>query len=362
VTGTPGSFLGGPGLSAWQTGGGSPSSSRPDQPCRHSYPIAVRDPSLATAIGLLLRTLPYVLIHFALLLAFAIGTLIWVSLTIGGGVWLGTHVANAIGWAWAIAGIVLYSYLWYAVLRYALHLLECGHVAVLTQLILHNQVGAAGESMMSHGIRLVRQHIAQVTVLYGLHAVIRGVVDSFNRTVDFFAELLPIPGLESILYVLRLILRAATRYIDKAIFSYNLARGDDNPWRSSQDGIIYYCQNAKEILKKSVWIVILDKLLTFVVWLLLLAPAVGVALLLPNAVREWGTVAYMLIAGLFAFCVRATFVKPLFLIIILIRFHTLIENQPINETWDGYLSGLSNRFAGLKTQAQAWASGRTAPV
>jgi hypothetical protein len=356
VTGPPGSFLGGPGLSAWQTGGGSSSSSRPEQPCRHAYPIAIRDPSLATAIGLLLRTLPYALIRFALLLAFAIGTLIWLSLAIGGGVWLGTHVAHAIGWVWAIAGIVLYSYLWYAVLRYALHLLECGHVAVLTQLIQYNQLGDTSESMMSLGIRLVRQHIAQATVLYGLHALIRGIVDGFNRTVDFFAELLPIPGLDSILYVLHLILRAATRYIDKAIFSYNLARGDDNPWRSSQDGIIYYCQNAKEILKKSVWIVILDKLLTFVVWLLLLGPAVGVALLLPSAVREWGTVAYMLIAALFAFTVRAAFLKPLFLIIILIRFHTLIENQPINETWDGYLSGLSNRFAGLKTQAQTWAS------
>jgi hypothetical protein len=157
VTGPPGSFLGGPGLSVWQPGGGSSSTSRPEQPCRHAYPIAVRDPSLATAIGLLLRTLPYALIRFALLLAFAIGTLIWLSLAIGGGVWLGTHVAHAIGWVWAIAGIILYSYLWYAVLRYALHLLECGHVAVLTQLIQYNQLGDTGESMMSLGIRLVRQ-------------------------------------------------------------------------------------------------------------------------------------------------------------------------------------------------------------
>ena len=36
--------------------------------------------------------------------------------------------------------------------------------------------------------------------------------------------------------------------------------------------------------------------------------------------------------------------QPLFLICMMIRFHALIENQPINSTWVGYLDGLSDKF------------------
>lgn len=358
MTGTPGSFLdGGRPLSAWGSGGAGAASSRPEQPCRHAYPIALRRASFAMAVWLLLRTLPYALVRFALLLVFVLGTLAWFAAAIGGGVWLGTHTAEVIGWVWGIGGVLLYSFVWYAVLRYALHVIECGHVAVLTQLILYDRRDPGDGTMFAQGIAMVRRYIGQITVLYGLHAVIRGIVEGFNRTLDFIGQMVPVPGVAALLSLVHLVLRAATRYIDKAIFSYNLARGDSNPWRSSQDGILYYCQNAKEILKKAAWLVVLDKLLTVILWLALLAPSVAVALLLPAAMREWGTALYLVIAALFASCLRAAFLKPAFLVIVLIRYHTLIENQAIDPEWDSYLSGLSGRFAGLKAQAQSWAPG-----
>jgi hypothetical protein len=67
--------------------------------------------------------------------------------------------------------------------------------------------------------------------------------------LDWIGELLPIPGLDSIANLLTKILRAATRYMDKVIFSYNLACEAENPWDSARDGVIYYCQNAKPILQ-----------------------------------------------------------------------------------------------------------------
>jgi len=362
VTGTPGSFLGGGGLSAWQSGAEGSGSSRPDEPCRHAYPIAIRSASLATALGLLMRTLPYTLARLGLLLAFSFATLIWIALTFGIGAWLGAHVANVLGVVWTVGGIVLYGLIWYALLRYALHVLACGHVAILTELILHNRTGPPGEGMVAYGIRVVRGRFAEITVLYGLHAIVRGVVDSFNRTIDFFAELFPIPGVESVMHLVNLVLRASTRYADKAIFSYDIARGDANPWRNSQDGVIYYCQNAKDILKKSLWLVILDKLLIVLLWLLLLGPAVGIALLLPSTLREWGTAAYLLIAALLAWSIHSAFIKPLFMVIILVKYHTLIEGQPINESWDGYLTGVSSQFGTLKQRAQAWTANPSGPA
>ena len=66
----------------------------------HNYPLAVRDCSLFAAFGLLLRTLPYALIRFAILLAFSLATIIWLVLTVGGLIWFSAHVAPAFGWIW----------------------------------------------------------------------------------------------------------------------------------------------------------------------------------------------------------------------------------------------------------------------
>ena len=70
----------------------------------HSYPLVVRNCGLFSAFGLLPRSLPYALIRFALL-------------------------------------------------RYFLHLIECGRVAVPTQLIVQGRVGNVTESMFAYGRR-----------------------------------------------------------------------------------------------------------------------------------------------------------------------------------------------------------------
>ena len=210
----------------------------------HSYPLAVRNCGLFSAFGLLLRSLPYALIRFAVLLAFSFASIIWVVLTLGGSVWLGAHVAPAFGWVWFISGALLAGWFWMASLRYFLHLIECGHVAVLTQLIVRGRVGNGTESMFAYGRRIVTEHFGQVNVLFAMNLLVRGVLNAFHRTLDWIAEVLPIPGLGAIANLLTAILRAATRYMDKVILSYNLARNDENPWNSARDGIVYYCQNA----------------------------------------------------------------------------------------------------------------------
>jgi hypothetical protein len=334
----------------------------PALPTRHSYPVAIRGAGIVTAFGLLMRTLPYALVRFAILVAFSVATILWFVVTFGGGAWLGARLAVPIGWVWIIGGLCLYGYVWQTILRYALHLIECGHVAVLTELITRGSLRSGGQGMFAYGRQIVQAKFGEATLLFGLHTLVRGVVGAFNRTLDFIGELLPVPGLDAVMRIINLILRAATRYIDKAIFSYNLARGDENPWRSSRDGLVYYCQNAKEILKTAAWIVVLDRVLTVLAWIVLLAPSAALALALPESVRNLGTIVYILIAALFASNIRAAFIKPLFLIMVIVKFHTMIEGQAINETWDSRLTQLSGQFAKIKEEAQAWAGATPKPV
>jgi hypothetical protein len=325
-----------------------------------NYPLAIRDSGLAASVGLVMKTLPYAVIRFAFLMGFAIGSIVWLCVTIGGSVWLGTHIAQAFGWIWFIGCVVVAGWVWATLLRYALHLIECGHVAVLTELITRGGVANGAESMFAYGRRIVTRRFGEVNILFAMNALVRGILNAFHRTLDWIAAAMPIPGLSSVANLVTAVLRAATRYMDKVIFSYNLARDDPNPWESARDGVVYYCQNAEPILKTSIWIVIVEFGLSAVLWLLLLAPAAAVTVMLPHSVREIGGLVTIVIAVLFAWAIRGAFIKPIFLVMIMVRFHTLIEHQPINAEWVARLDQLSVKFRDLGQKAQAYVAG-TAP-
>ena len=113
----------------------------------HNYPLAVRDSGVAAAVGLLMRSLPYAFMRFAVLLAFSAAAVLWAVITIGGSVWAAAHIAGVFGFAWFVSCAIVAGWFWMTILRYLLHMIECGHVAVLTELIVHGKVGNGSESI-----------------------------------------------------------------------------------------------------------------------------------------------------------------------------------------------------------------------
>jgi hypothetical protein len=327
--------------------------SHPEAPVRHSYPLAIQDASLSNAVSLLMRTMPYAVVRFGILFVFSLATIVWLVLTIGIGSWLGAKVHPFMGLIWMVGGLGAYGYAWWFVIRYALYLIQAGHIAVLTELVTTGSIGHGSTGMFDYGKKIVISRFGQVNLLFALDLLVAGVVRAFNRTLDFIAHLIPIPGLQSIVGIVNAIVRAATTYIDETIFSYNLARGDENAWRSSKDALIYYCQNAKEILKTAVWVVVLDAVLTVVVLAVMLAPAFLLLAVLPPSVAPGGFLAALVVAVLFAMPVRQAFLKPLFLVMVMTKFHVSVRNQAINLEWDQRLSSLSSKFREIKDKAVA---------
>ncbi len=327
----------------------------------HTTPLAVRDPSMTTAIGLVARTLPYAFMRFLVLLTVSVVVIVWLVVMIGGAAWLGTHIATVFGWVWAIGCLLLASVVWSTLLRYLLHMIECGHVAVLTALITQGQLPSTNEGQFAYGKRVVLARIGQETLLYGLNALVRGIVQSLHRTLDWLAETLPIPGLEGVSRLINIVLNGATRYLDKMIFSYSLVREDEDVWQSSREGLVYYAQNVRPILKTAIWTVVLERVLTVVLFLLLLAPAAAVTLALPATVREVGGVMTVAVALLLAGPLRAAFLKPIFLTMLLVRFHSAIEGQAIDPAWDARMNAVSGQFRDLGARAaQAMGQSRLA--
>ena len=96
--------------------------------------------------------------------------------------------------------------------------------------------------------------------------------------------------------------------------------------------------------------------MSIILWLLLLAPAAAITVMLPHSVRGVGALS-VIIAVLLALAVRGAFIKPLFLIMILVRFHTAIEGQAIRQDWVARLDQLSGKFRNLEQQAQTHVQG-----
>ena len=333
-----------------------------DAPISQRYPLTVRNSGLVASVGLVVRSLPYALMRFAVLLSFSVASIAWLVITIGGSVWAGTHIAGAFGLAWFITCAVVAGWFWTAILRYLLHLIECGHVAVLTELIVHGRVGNGTESMFAYGKRVVTERFGQVNALFAMNLLVRGAVNAVHNTIEGIGNVLPIPGIDSIARLITAILRAATRYMDKVIFSYNLACGGENPWGGARDGLVYYAQNAKPLLEQSVWIVVLEHVLSVLLWLALLIPAAALTAILPSAVREMGGLATIVIAVLFALAARGAFLKPVFLVMIMVRFHALIEHQPLNQDWVARLDRISATFRDLGGKAREFLAPPAAPV
>jgi hypothetical protein len=103
--------------------------------------------------------------------------------------------------------------------------------------------------------------------------------------------------------------------------------------------------------------VVFDYLLTAVAWLVMLAPAALFTYVMP-LVGGWT----FLIAVLFAINFREAFLKPLFLIMIMIKFHVTIRGQAINEEWDAKLTQLTPKFTKIKDKIAGYLPGTHEPL
>jgi hypothetical protein len=322
----------------------------------------VQDAGFGSAFSLFMRTLPYALARFGVLAVVSFVSIVWTVLTFGGFAFLATRLHPFAGYAWLFAGLAAYGAIWRSMVRYTLYLLKAGHIAVLTELITRGSLELKGEDMFAYGKRVVTERFGQVNAMFALDLLVSGVVRAFNRSLTWLSNLLPIPGLQGIMGVVKAIVYSATTFIDETIFSYSLARGDSDNFRSSRDGLIYYAQNSREVLKTGVLVVIVDKIATVITWVAMLVPAFMVTAILPAAVKGSGGFFTFLFAAFFAWNARAAFLEPLCLTMIMLRFHVCVRDQPIDVEWDGRLSTVSKQFVELKSRITGAAGVTTEPA
>lgn len=305
---------------------------------------------IGMALGLMVKTLPFILfrlaVYFGVALAYVLMT--GVGAGVGWGIGgFGDEGFRAASTFWGgVAGFGIVGVIMYVLREYLLYMVKAGHIAVLVEL-LEGQSLPQGRSQIQHATASVKERFGQASALFAVDQLIKGVLKALTGLVRGVFRLLPIPGAQQFLRVVQMFLRIAVGFIDEVILAYSFRTRAENPWGASRDGLVLYGQNLKPMFKNAAWLALIVYGLSFLIFLVLLAPAAAVAYLIPGGWSATGVV----VALLFAWSVKVAVLEPFAITCMMQAYFKTIEGQTPDPEWEAKLDGLSRKFRKLKGRA-----------
>jgi hypothetical protein len=308
------------------------------------------DFNLGSALGMMLRTLPFILLRMAVYFGIALGYILvtGVGAGVGWGVGgFGDEEFRASTTMWGgFAGFGIFGAIMYWAREYILYIVKAGHIAVLIELIDGKPI-PQGRSQFEHATAVVKQRFPEASVLFAIDQLIKGVIRAITGLVRGILTILPIPGAQQVGGILSAFLRVAVGFVDEVILAYAIRTNSTNPWVSAKEALVLYGQNSKVMLKNAAWLAIIVYGLSFLVFLVMLAPAALVVYLIPGAWSAGGVV----FALLFAWSVKAALLEPFAITCMMQVYFRVIEGQKPNPEWEAKLENMSAKFRKLKDRA-----------
>ena len=313
------------------------------------------DFSMAQALGLMRKTAPFVL--FRVIVYFGISAAFILATGTGAGIGWGvgafgdgdfqinsTFYGGLFGFA-ATAGVLFF------VRDYILYIVKAGHIAVMVEIMRGGQV-PGGRGQIAHATAVVKARFGEASALFALDRLIKGVVGVITGLIQGILNILPIPGVDQMMGLVRAYLKVSVGLVDEVILAHGIKTRAENPWASAQDGLVLYAQNAKPLMINAAWLTLFSYGLAFVVFLVMLAPAAVVVYLIPGSWSAGGFV----FAIVFAWAVKAALIEPFAIACLLQVFFKLTEGQLPDPVWRGKLDSATDKFKELGKRAATWAS------
>ncbi len=312
--------------------------------------------SVSRAFGLMAKTAPFVIfraiVYFAIAVAYVLATGTGAGIGWGIGA-LGSDDFQASSTFWGGAvGFGLVAGVLYFLREYILYMVKAGHIAVMVEL-LEGRTLPMGRAQIDHAQRVVRERFGEASVLFAIDQLVKGVIRAVTGLVQGLASILPIPGLDNLMSVVRGFLRVAVGLLDEVMLAHSIRTNSQNPFASARDALVLYGQNARPMLVSAAWITIITYALAFVVFLIMLAPAAFVVWLIPGAWAAGGVI----FALLFAWAVKVALIEPFAIACLLQAYFKVTEGQEPDPEWVAKLDGVSAKFRKLGQKAADWAGG-----
>lgn len=310
------------------------------------------DFSVGRALVMMARTMPFIILRMAVYFGIAVGYILVTGTGAGIGYGVGglgddSFQASSTMWG-GIVGFGLFGVFMYWAREYILYLVKAGHIAVLVELI-DGKPMPEGKSQVNYATGVVKERFAQASVLFAIDQLVKGVIGAITGLVRGILSFLPIPGMQQIASILHAFLRVAVGFIDEVILAYAIRTRSTNPWGSAREALVLYGQNYKVMLKNAAWLAVIVYLLSFLVFVVMLAPAALVVYLMPGAWAAGGFV----FALLFAWSFKAALLEPFAITCLMQVYFRTIEYQQPDPEWDARLEQMSAKFRKLKARAMS---------
>lgn len=300
-------------------------------------------------LGLLMRTMPFLLLRIAVYIGITIAYVLAVG--IGGGIGLlfgkiGGNTGGGAGIGGLIGFIVISGILFWA-RQYLLYLVKAGHIAVLVELLDGRQI-PSGSGQIGYATNIVKQHFASSSMLFGLHQLLRGILNVFNRLTISIASWLPIPGLDMLVKLVDTVINTSLGHLDQVILAQILRKHTDNPWAVARDSVVLYAQNYKGVLKNAVFLTLIVWGLTLLLWIGVAAPIAALIGLFHVQAGVWTFV----LAFIAALSIKAALIDPFATVALIQVYDKVTAGQTPNPQWSAKLESISGKFRSLVERAQ----------
>lgn len=308
------------------------------------------DFSLGQIFGLLLRTLPFLLLRLAVYMGITLAYILATGAGAGIGFMFGKVAGEGGGGAamGAFIGFGIISGVLYWAREYLLYLVKAGHIAVLAELLQGKEI-PGGRGQIEHAGAVVKERFVESSVLFGVDQLIKGILKVFNRTMLMIANFLPIPGLDGLVKFVNTVVNTSLTYVDEVILAHAIRTQSTNAWASARDAVVLYAQNYKTMLKNAVWLTFIIWGLTLAIFIIVLGPVAALVSLFPGVAGFWTFV----LAVVTALSLKAALVDPLAMTALMQVFFKVTEGQTPDPTWSAKLEGMSGKFKELKDKAGA---------
>ncbi|MFT0850259.1 hypothetical protein VRY85_05690 [Achromobacter sp. F4_2707] len=316
------------------------------------------DFSIGRSLSLMRQTLPFIAlrcaVYFGIALAYVLMTGIGAGVGWGIGA-LGTENFQATAALFGgLAGLGLTAGILYLLREYILYVVKAGHIAAMVKL-LHGQNLPGGKQQIQQAASIVKSRYSQANVLFVIDQLAKGVVNAITSLALGVGNFLPIAGTQQVMGLIRAFLRLAVGLVDEVILAYSLHAQHQNPWSAARTALVLYAQNSTVMLRNAAWLTLFTYGLSVVIFVVLLAPALALAWLMPGAGSAMGVI----FALILAWAIKAALLEPLAIASLLQAYFQTTEEQAPDPIWEARLDAVSSKFGELKEKAAGWTAGTT---
>lgn len=304
--------------------------------------------AFSKAFKLVTRTTPFLGLNIIVYGGFFLASVLWLSI-FGGLAYFFSSRVELLAYIFFIVAVAgPYSVLHFG-RRYILYLVKGAHIAVLSQLYVHDELPDQ-QNQVTYGREIVQTNFKDMSILFGLDQIIDGVVKRFTRKFVRIIDWLPLgDGATQFARWAAKIVERSLSYVDEAILSYAIIKEEENVWNSARHGIILYAQVYKPVLMAALKVWLLSKALFFGLLIVFGIPGVALMMLFDSVWFQIITIVGVLL--LISLILRAVF-EPFAVAYTLITYHESIEGVTVNEEWDERLQSISDEFKKLVGKAK----------